>query len=109
MPTLASNLDELLRTYPPNEAWVERYPSRYDILFRKGNAQLLVSVFFESRSYEVGGNAPVAARTKDDVWAAAALFTRVQAFLSALNSLDVRDSRQVIEAMAAEIEKNARS
>lgn len=73
---------------------VERFPSHYDLLFQKGKAQLLVSVFFDSRTYEVGGNAPVAARSKDDVWHAAVLFARVRDFLTALSHLEVKDSRE---------------
>lgn len=93
-PVLASNLDELLRDRV-DPSMLGRYVGRYDILFRKGNAQLLVSVFFESRTFEVGGNAPVAARDKQDVWDAASLFASVRDFLSSLSVLGVKDMREV--------------
>ena len=94
-PVLASNLDELLRSYPENEAMVGRYAGRYDILFRKGNAQVLVGVFFESRTFQVGGNAPVEVRDRQDVWHAASLFASIRDFLSSLSALGLKDMQEV--------------
>jgi len=93
-PRLASNLDELLSGYQPNGVTVDRFAGRYEILFKKGKARLLVSVSLESRSYEVGGTVPVAALSLEDVVDASLLFSRVRGFLDALAPLEVRDARR---------------
>lgn len=96
-PVLAGNLDELLGLELLLDVQVERYAGRYDIVFQKGNAALLVTVFFASKTYRVGGGTdPVSAHSREDVWDAASVFSTVKCFLTTLNVLGVRDSQEVV-------------
>lgn len=86
---LLADLDRLLQLHqPPAGARVDRHEDRCDIEFRHGTARLVVSVFFDPRSYRVGKRAP-ASCSSDDARYAHVLSQMIKPFLRGLASLGI--------------------